>query len=232
MPLIINKGGVAHLVSDPDILKQAIRDGARLADDDDSNYLEASESVFRVSNVEGFEEGCLGDRRVVVQGKGETGTLSLFRSYTIAVNPERDSPADAALALDDVYWHRSRPGWTYKVPCFYPSHFNGPGSGGLSFKLPMAAMKGRGDDRLEVRTREGIRNCKFSGIAAMLVGMYLTRGPVILTGFELSGGDAAGKSYEKMQRPAWECVAKLVDRVYLHPEMSGPLCRMFPKWGR
>ena len=57
MPYVINKGGVAHLVSDPEILEQAIRDGGRVANDDDFKYLSGDQSVFRVPAVEGHVEG-------------------------------------------------------------------------------------------------------------------------------------------------------------------------------
>lgn len=215
MPLMANKHGRAICVNEEHVQDNLAR-GLRLLDESDMNYLATeAESFFKVARVQGFSKGQLGKRMIQVRGKGPSWQPAMPDAFVIDINGKRDDDADAVLCIDSVAWDAID---AENVVRFYPKGFH-TDKGTHVFTMPVTPAAGMGNS---MRLREGkaIRNAHFSGIAAVLVALYLTNGPVVISGFDLSGSDAAGVAYTR-QLPAWEAAAKLWQRVFADSKPQG-----------
>lgn len=238
MPLIINRHGIVNCVNEDALESGLNHRGWRMLDDDDWNYAQATPEVFESPDVQGFERHELGQRPVLVQGAGPSQHSTVPGAYRIAVNARGFGPdADAVLALDNVYWVSGMwRAWREKHPGtiqFYPKGFAGPDNAyddGRKFTLPIYPVKQREWSTLAIRVQDVICHCHFSSVAALTVARYLTDGPVIITGVDLSGDDQAGDNYAKRQTLAWEKISQVVRDTYVHPDNSGPLADLFPTW--
>jgi hypothetical protein len=238
MPLVVNRHGIVSCVRDEHLADAVASQGCRQLDEADWNY--ASDNVrdhFRVPTVDGYAQGCLGSRCVVVAGAGPSHAAHVAGAFRVAVNPRAGSPAmDVALALDDVYWYGSH--WAAVQAAhpgarpFYPKGGAGPHDSvnATRFTLPIYPVKQRAWRTVALRVEDAMVHAHFSSVAGLLVAKYLTSGPVILTGVDLSGDDDAGESYATRQAWVWERVAQVVDGVFVHASLTGPLADYFPRW--
>lgn len=219
MPLMVNYHGVITCVND-DGVDDALCRGLRLVDESDITHLQTHD-YFRVPQVSGFEQGQLGMRIVQVRGKGPSWQPALPDAFVIDINGKRDDDADAVLCLDDEAWDIVD---TENVVRFGPK---GHQSMKVSnaFTMPMQPVNGLEESFMRVGEGDAIRHAHFSGIAGVLVALYLTKGPVVISGFDLKGKDAGGVSYADRQAGAWRAAFKLWDRVFVdtkHPRKFGP----------
>lgn len=240
MPLIINKHGIVSCVNQDSLDDYLNHRQCRLLDEDDWNYAETTPEVFEAANVQGFVRHGLGERPVVVAGAGPSESAHVDGAYRIAVNARGwAAPADAVLALDNVYWvsgmwqgYRANNPGTIQ---FYPKGFAGPPQAyddGRVFTLPIYPVKQREWSTLAIRVEDVICHCHYSSVAALTVARFLTNGPIILTGMDMGEQfvDQAGDRYDKRQMVAWEKISKVVRDTYIHPDVVGPVADLFPKW--
>ncbi len=230
---MINKNGIPHLIPNKDI-KKHIKQGARVAQEADFNYSIGDTSFFRIPWIEGVQYKKLKDCPILIQGAGPSAQATLPYAYVIAINPRKGHPIpNAIIALDDIYWNTIFP-YDYKLleqrALFYPSHCCGPKRGGQAFHLPIPALQNSVNNRIEIRTQSGVQNCNITAVAAVLLGKYLSNGPIIITGVDLSGNDRKGQSYKQRQEPIWRIVSSLFKKVYSHDALEGPLTSLFPRW--
>lgn len=212
-------------------VEDAIRRGLRLATDSDFTAASADASHFAMRFVGSLERESVGSP-IVVRGAGPS-VNALCEGRSIYVNPRAGAfRGGYALALDNAYWKGAQwAGVQAKADgCFAPEYgcANAP-DGCHLFGLPVVAENG-GGNRLEMRVRDAIHNCHISAVAALLVARYLTKRPVILTGCDLSGSDGA-RPYAERQLPIFERCLPLIENVFAHPDMSGPLRDLLPTWG-
>ena len=232
MPMMINKHGRAVCVLE-DRVADSLRRGLRMVTAEDMAFAETQAPVFALPYINGWEKGALGERLVSVHGAGPSMNARVGGAYSIGVNArEGCTPPDAVVALDEIYWHERLPTWMQGIPLFHPNNVNNSAPNRHPFAMPLSIYNygESNNNRIEALIHGAITNCHFSGIAAVLVAKYLSAGPTVLTGFELSGSDASGHDYRARQQKAWEAMSKVLPDVFLHPEMTGPLCDMFPKW--
>lgn len=209
MPLMVNRHGIRNLVND-DGVADALIQGLRLLDADEVEAFNADiDYGFSVTGVEGFSEGQLGSRIVQVRGKGPSWQPAIAGAFVIDVNGTRDDDADAILCLDQEAWSQL-PDASNHVR-FYPRGYHMP-TATHAFGMPVID----GHRAIRIRDDKATRNAHFSGIAAALVALHLTTGPVAISGFDLTGDDSAGNSYASRQRPAWNAAFACWDRVYPH----------------
>jgi hypothetical protein len=214
----------------PEHVDDAVRRGLRPATDSDFTAASAKKSNFAMRFVGNLERGSVGSP-IVVRGAGPS-VNALCEGRSIYVNPRASAfRGGYALALDNAYWkgHEWAGVQAKADGCFAPEYgcANAP-DGCHLFGLPVVAAKG-GGNRLEMRVRDAIHNCHISAVAALLVARYLTRRPVILTGCDLSGSDGA-RPYAERQLPIFERSLPLIDNVFAHKEMGGPLRDLLPTW--
>lgn len=235
MPMYINRSGIAVCIN-PDQEERALKDGLRPATEDDMNWAREDRSRFALSRIDNYERHAFGDEPVVVVGCGPSMLLETPGLTRVQCNPRAHSiDARFAIALDGIYWamdmwaqyHAKHPLVEYYMPrsvhCGYkplPREFN----------MPVRVIRGQPDDYLEIRTQQGIQKAHFTGICAVLFAQYLTRGPIILTGFELDKNDAAGNNYYIRQAPSWRAAAALWNNVFAHPACEGAIREFFPMW--
>jgi len=238
MPLIINKHGIVSCVNQDNLDDYLNHRQCRVLDDEDWNYHQTTPEVFESPQVQGFKRHALGRRPVLVLGAGPSQHATVEGAYRIAVNARGfASPADAVLALDNIYWvggnwggYRANNPETVQ---FYPKGFAGPPNAyddARQFTLPIYPVKTREWSTLAIRVEDVICHCHFSSVAALTVARYLTQGPIIIAGVDLSGDDEAGDNYEKRQQLAWQKISEVVEDVFVHPDLTGPLTALFPKW--
>ena len=220
-----------HLVS------EKLFEGFRMAAPKDKRVIEADHSDFAIRGIEGIQRGSIGRRVVTVMGAGRSRNWLVNCSYSIAVNPRPNHLGvqypNAVLWLDPVYLNsREKPKYFDRVQQFYPSTLSETGlPNRFEFDMPLPSMKNAKHNRLEIATREGIRQAHFSSIAAVLVGQYLNDGaPVVITGVELEGEDENGESYRDRQFKSWEAASKVLKNVFVHYACQGPLRDLFPVW--
>ena len=232
MPNMVNMhGNMVNVRSEH--VDDAIRRGLRLATDSDFTAASADASHFAMRFVGDFERGRL-EVPIIVRGAGPSANATMgVNSASIWVNPRASQFAGGyALALDNAYWKGEE--WRKLAGlvdgCFAPEYgcANAPEEA-LIFGLPVVAENG-GGNRLEMRVRDAIHNCHISAVAALLVARFITSGPVILTGCDLSGSDGV-KPYAERQLPIFERCLPLIENVFAHPDMSGPLRDLLPTWG-
>jgi hypothetical protein len=177
-----------------------------------------------------FERGDIGSP-IVVRGAGPS-VNALCEGVSLYVNPRADAfKGGKVIALDNAYWKGAD--WPVvqarAVGCFAPEYgcADAPKDADL-FGLPVVAQNG-GGNRLEMRVQDAIHNCHISAVAALLVARYLTNRAVILTGCDLSGSDGK-RDYAERQLPIFERCLPLIENVFAHPEMGGPLRDLLPTW--
>lgn len=232
MPNMVNMHG--NLVNvHPDHVEDAAGRGLRLATDSDFAAGSAEASHFAMRFVDGYEHQEL-DMPIVVRGAGpSSGAPVGVKHLAIWVNPRADAfKGGIALALDNVYWkgadwqtlqHAVDGAFTPEYGCA-----DAPKDASL-FGLPVVSERS-GKTRLEMRVQDAIHNCHISAVAALLVARFITSGPVVLAGCDLSGSDGK-RGYAERQLPIFERCLPLIDNVFAHPEMGGPLRDLIPTWG-
>jgi len=236
MPHMVNQSGLLTFVNgDDESMQAAFEQGLRLADDDDYNISVEDKSAFSIPNIERYERGYLDDLIMLVVGCGPSQVHDIPGAYRIQINPRPDAKcADAVLALDGEYWRSDM--WQQYIATepmqtrFAPRGVPDQPTDVSEFKMPVQASNKGNRGLIEVRTKHGIRNANLSTIAGVLVARYLSTGPIVLLGMDLTGGDQGGTSYEARQFPMWEIVAPLMDGVYVHHKQGGRLRELFPSW--
>lgn len=209
----------------------ANRRGLRLATDSDFAASSADASHFAMRFVGDSERGSI-QAPIVVRGAGPSVNAACD-AQSIYVNARADAfQGGCVLALDNAYWKGADWRQIAKLAdgCFAPEYgcADAPECAAV-FGMPVVAANG-GGNRLEMRVRQAIHNCHISAVAALLVARYLTTGAVILTGCDLSGSDG-NRPYAERQLPIFERALPMIDNVYAHPEMGGPLKDLLPTWG-
>lgn len=232
MPNMVNMAGnIVNVRSEH--VDDAVRRGLRLATDSDFIAGSADASHFAMRFVRGFDHQN-NDLPIIVRGAGPSARAAMgVASKSIWVNPRAGQfTSGYALALDNAYWKGEE--WR-KVRglidgCFAPEYgcADAPEEA-LIFGLPVIAETSS-RTTLELRTRDAIHNCHISAVAALLVARFITSGPVILTGCDLSGSDGR-RDYAERQLPIFERTLPLIENVFAHPAMGGPLRDLLPTWG-
>lgn len=229
---MVNRHGLLVNVR-PDLVADAIKQGARLATLDDLDAAGRECSEFAMRFVRGFEYQAI-DLPIVVRGAGPSACAPMgVKHLGLWVNPRADQFGGGyALALDNAYWK----GVDWQIVrhaadgCFAPEYgcASAPPDA-MQFGLPVVADS-KATTRLEMRTNTAIMNCHISAVAALLVARFITSGPVILTGCDLSGTDG-NRGYAERQLPIFERALPLIENVFAHPQMGGPLRNLLPEWG-
>lgn len=234
--MYINQSGIAVCIN-PGMEDKAIRDGLRPATEDDMQWARGDKSRFMLPRVDGYERGALGDEPVIVVGAGASMTAPTPGVTRVQCNPRVDSlPARFAVALDGVYWRSQHSkDWAAANPeaeLYAPEGVHCYEGTPKRFAMPIRVIRGQRDRYIEVRTQRGIQKANFTGIAAVLFAQYLTTGPVILLGFDMSGDerDANGNPYMVRQKPAWLAAFDLWDNVFIHEKTTGFMRERLPVW--
>lgn len=228
---MVNRYGLAVNVRPENVALERTR-GLRLATIDDLDAAGRERSEFAMRFVQGFDHRGL-DCPVVVRGAGPSASAPApDGSLSIWINPRALAfTGGYALALDTAYWTSGN--WAAireeAQGAFAPEAgcANAPGEAHL-FGLPIVSDRSN-RTRLEMRIRAAIVNCHISAIAGLLVARYITSGPVILTGCDLSGSDGR-RTYEERQLPMFERALPEIEGVYAHPQLTGPLTGLLPEW--
>lgn len=239
MPYMINNHGTAVCVNADDVDVNLQR-GLRLATDEDWNYLQSDTATFCIHEISGIERGWLGERPVHVIGMGPSRSAVVPDAWRLGVNSRGDvTDLHGMVAIDDCYWDAHGAQWD-GIHRFYPRGTQGPRNGGTWYVPPLHPLKGRGwSNSMAVKIGQAVARAHYSSIAATLLALYLTDGPVVISGVDLSGADEMGVPYANVdahegistQENAWEAASKVLEgRVFIHRDMTGPLVFMFPRY--
>ena len=229
MPNMVNMhGNLVNVL--PEHVDDAVRRGLRLATDSDFTAASAHASHFAMRFVGEFERGDIASP-IIVRGAGPS-VNAVCDALSLYVNPRADAfKGGYALALDNLYWKLDD--WALvksRVQVVFAPEYgcaDAPDDA-VHFGLPVVSEKAA-SNRLEMRVQDAIHNCHISAVAALLVARYLTDKPVILTGCDLSGSDGK-RPYAERQLPIFERCLPMIDNVFAHPEMGGPLRDLLPTW--
>lgn len=234
--MYVNQSGIAVCIN-PGFEDKAVRDGLRPATEDDMQWARGDHSRFALPRIDGYQRGEFGDAAIVVVGAGASMSVPTPGVTRIQCNPRAASlPARFAVALDGVYWRMpDSAAWTHANPqaeLYAPEGVHCYEASPKRFAMPIRVIRGQADNYIEIRTRLGIQKANFTGIAAVLFARYLTRGPVVLLGFDMTGTerDANGASYLTRQRDAWAAAVPLWDNVFVHEHTTGFLREQLPVW--
>lgn len=239
---VVNAHGFVKAVP-RSLLWVALRNGCREVQPSDWRYLTSSQGVFCCPGVEGLPKHVLGDRPVLVTGQGPSRVASMPEAWRLQINPRPDSPdCDAVLALDeDVFADVGGNLWDYPHhhrPLFIGPHCRKPSRHAkvYRFQMPVHPVDGSQQAHVNLAHEGAISELRLSGIAAILVAQYLTTGPIVLAGFDLTTVEHRGQSfdYAEKQLGGWRKALRVLTNVYAHPELTGPLVPMLPSlcdWG-
>ena len=176
-----------------------------------------------------------GNQPVIVSGTGPSSDADIEHTLRIQVNPRPNSLyANISFSLDKPYWqsdnwkhYQAANGYTL---AYYRKGYGAPAYG-IPYEIGNSTLEENGyssnhnDDKVYC-----FKRTHRSATAAMLLARYLTDGPIILTGIDLQGKDAAGYEYEYTQYPVFCLMTQYLKDVYIHPDMTGPLNNLWPKW--
>ena len=209
---------------------------------------------MEVADIEGHERHCFGELPAFVVGAGVSSRVPPPNgAITFGANPRRGL-FHYVVSLDLDYFRK-----LYDprmcVSALYTDRFADEirPKKGIKFIPPLGDKKSThkgtpkkpaGGFGVLQKDLKGYRKCNLSGIAAACCARYLTRGPIVLAGFDLIYSDEeecifSGKTYEALdaqewyrqdQVPRWKAYASVSKNVFVHPEMGGPLVDIFPKW--
>lgn len=234
MPMYVNQSGVVVCIN-PEMELKAVRDGLRPVTETDMQWARGDKSRFALPRVDHYQRGELGAAPVVVVGCGPSMAVATPGRTRIQCNPRPDSlPARFAVALDGVYWRMDMwREWRANNPCaeaYAPSGVHCYEESPARFGMPVRVINGQQDNYIEIRTQRGIQKANFTGIAAVLFAQYLTKGPVILLGFDLDNIDAKGNNYLVRQEVSWCAACELWTNVYAHKANVGLIKTLLPVW--
>lgn len=223
--LVVNMFGRVTRVPES-VLTEALGAGCRLLDDVDLAYLKGRAGAMpEIPSIDGMARGAWGSVPVLVVGKGPSAVRKTPKGWRRIVVNQADITADAVVALDTAYWE-SNEGGKAQAPLMLKPKGTAGRPDCTSFTMPFQVASGG----LEIEQADGlVTNAHFSGIVAVLVAQYLSTGPVVLSGFDLTGTDEAGAAYER-QFPAFKAMAAVLPRVFTHHAMTGPVSMRLPVW--
>ena len=188
-----------------------------------------------IESITGLRRGHYSGRTVLVRGKGPSGAASIDGALVLAVNPTPDSPQDyhIAIATDSEWWNEPRnmiavDGRETIVPMHSGRNVMPPDSEWLhKASLPEVYIGGAKYSQVQITDESGhIRSAMGGAFLAVMAGLYLTDGNVVVAGCDLSTQHYIDRHSEKWTHCCREW--KKTGRVFAHKKNAGIVKTMLP----
>ena len=269
MPTVINQFGCMVRVSED--TRQRMADSGQIRDAEEMDFKSHQPDDWVLPYAPARDHGEQiplhreGDRPIVIRGRGPSqgDAKRVVGGYVIAVNPHPGSDeADAVAAIDRPYWSKpthplkaqqwggpwyepwKRTCMTHEIFTVGACKYDAPAGAWIT---PKMLMPGHTPERprvgIAVLDKGLVYSANYTAVWCTLIARWLSRGPIVLAGIDLSSGiygtRAAPKGQPRRvrngtvmisQAQAWLRVASVLKgQVYRVPSMTGPLDGL-PVW--